>query len=76
MIYMFNTAYCIMKEELPYTLYTTMLKLQVKNGSDLGRISILCFSRNSEHSPQSEDYMYMYLTIYLKCIYYNTVVVM
>ena len=38
MIYMFNTAYCIMKEELPYTLYTTMLKLQVKNGSDLARL--------------------------------------
>jgi hypothetical protein len=27
-----------MKEELPFTLYPTMLKLQVKNGSDLARL--------------------------------------
>ncbi|CAC5420100.1 unnamed protein product [Mytilus coruscus] len=38
LVYMFNTAYCVMKEELPFTLYPTMLKLQVKNGSDLSRL--------------------------------------
>ncbi|KAJ8318510.1 hypothetical protein KUTeg_003601 [Tegillarca granosa] len=36
--HMFNTAYFVLKEELPFTKFPSLVRLQVKNGSDLGRI--------------------------------------
>jgi hypothetical protein len=34
-MFMFNIAYCVMRGELPFTSYPTMLNLQIKNGSEL-----------------------------------------
>lgn len=36
--HMFNIAYFVLKEELPFTKFPSLVRLQVKNGSDLGRI--------------------------------------
>ena len=35
MIHLFNTAYFVLKSELQFTSFTSLLQLQVKNGSDL-----------------------------------------
>ncbi|KAJ8026207.1 hypothetical protein HOLleu_33990 [Holothuria leucospilota] len=35
----FNTAYMILKCKLPFTLFPNMLKLQIKNGSDIDGLS-------------------------------------
>ena len=37
-LYMFNTAYCVIIEEMPFTRFPTLLKLQVKNDSELVRL--------------------------------------
>jgi hypothetical protein len=63
MIYMFNTAYCIMKEELPYTLYTTMLKLQVKIVVYVDRLLLCClFLFNLVVGPEVPTLHKPYLT--------------
>ena len=36
--YMFNTAYCVIHGEMPFTYYPTLMNLQTKNGSDLFRL--------------------------------------
>lgn len=36
--HMFNTAYFVLKEELPFMKFASLLKLQKKNGSDLTKI--------------------------------------
>lgn len=32
---LFNTAYSVLQSEMPFTVYPTLLKLQIKNCSDL-----------------------------------------
>lgn len=35
----FNTAYMVVKRELPFTVFPDMLNLQIKNGSDIDKLS-------------------------------------
>ncbi|XP_013383760.1 uncharacterized protein LOC106154070 [Lingula anatina] len=35
---LFNTAYCVVVNEMPFTTFPNLLKLQIKNGSDLDQL--------------------------------------
>lgn len=35
---LFNTEYCVLQSEMPFTVYQTLLKLQIKKGSDLSKV--------------------------------------
>lgn len=35
---LFNTEYCVLQSEMPFTVYLTLLKLQIKKGSDLSKV--------------------------------------
>lgn len=35
---LFNTEDCVLQSEMPFTVYQTLLKLQIKKGSDLSKV--------------------------------------
>ena len=39
---LFLTAYCVLKEEMPFTSFPSLLRLQKRNGSDLKRLDSYC----------------------------------